>query len=226
MIDGVSVKDYNLSYITQVGYVPDEPVIFSNTISYNIAYGVEASDDAIIQAAKFADAHRFICLLEDGYDTVISDDTSHGSLTLSKGQAQRISIARLFARNPAVAILDDPCGDFDYFESRTIRTAVRRMLRYPVRRTGLLIAHEVEDMEFADNIAVLENGRIVEYGKREDLANQPGSAFRLLLEEEGQEAMAMAGAKPSTAAGRRKGQAGARTGAASPAPPRGKVAPS
>lgn len=185
-IDGVDIQDYDLSYTRQVGYINSEPMIFNGTVKENIAYGLvlgpkggdDITDGEIIQAAKFADAHRFIMKLPQSYDTEIGESAS---VRLSAAQCQRLAIARLFARNPSVCVLDDPLANMDEHAIKPIRTALRRLMQFPVRRTGIVISHQAKDFEFVDIVASLEGGVLVEYGTPEELYRREGSAYSHLL---------------------------------------------
>lgn len=116
-VDGVKVQDYDKSFTTQVGYVSGEPVLFGGTIRDNIEYGIRATDENVIQAAKFGDAHMFIQLLPGGYDTELTKDT-----VLSSSQVMRISVARMFCRNPSIIAIDNACASFDAVSAQQVRS--------------------------------------------------------------------------------------------------------
>mmetsp|Transcript_32926 Transcript_32926/g.104831 ORF Transcript_32926/g.104831 Transcript_32926/m.104831 type:complete len:682 (+) Transcript_32926:199-2244(+) len=182
-IDGTDIVDFDdEGYSQEVGMVGQEPVMFAGSVSYNITYGFNGvlSQEDIITAAKFADCHRFISRLPQGYDTIIGE----GFLKLSPGQKQRIAIARIFAKNPSICILDEPCNGLDPESALAVRVAIRRMLRYPVRRTGLLIAHDKEEMAAADTVAFLVGGSITEVGAPDDLLRDSNSKFARLMQGE------------------------------------------
>lgn len=156
-IDGVDVKDYQRESLRQqIGIVMQDTVMFGASIRENIAYGkVEATTEEIVNAAKAANAHEFICKLEHGYDTVVGERGG----TLSGGQRQRIAIARAFVRNAAVLVLDEPMTGLDVENEAAVRNALQRLMR---GKTCLLITHDLASAANADRVLVLEHGHIVE----------------------------------------------------------------
>ncbi|REJ26622.1 ABC transporter ATP-binding protein, partial [Caldibacillus debilis] len=160
---------------SQIGYVPQESFLFSSTIKANIAYGrPDATMEEIIEAAKRAQAHDFIMELPDGYDTVLGER----GLGLSGGQKQRIAIARAICMNPSILILDDATSAVDMETEFAIQKALREVMK---GRTTFIIAHRISSLKHADEILVLENGRIVERGTHEFLL-QNGGLYRRIYD--------------------------------------------
>jgi ABC-type multidrug transport system fused ATPase/permease subunit len=157
LIDGVNVKDYKRESLRQqIGIVMQDTVMFGASIRENIAYGkVEATREEIENAAKAANAHEFICKLEDGYDTVIGERGG----TLSGGQRQRIAIARAFVRNAAILVLDEPMTGLDAENEAAVRDALHRLMR---GKTCLLITHDLASAANADRVLILKHGHICE----------------------------------------------------------------
>jgi len=176
LIDGRNIKDYSLYTLrSQIGYVPQESFLFSSTIKANIAYGrPDATMEEIIEAAKRAQAHDFIMELPDGYDTVLGER----GLGLSGGQKQRIAIARAICMNPSILILDDATSAVDMETEFAIQKALREVMK---GRTTFIIAHRISSLKHADEILVLENGRIVERGTHEFLL-QNGGLYRRIYD--------------------------------------------
>jgi ATP-binding cassette subfamily B protein len=160
LIDGVNVKDYKRESLRQqIGIVMQDTVMFGASIKENIAYGkVEATMEEIENAARAANAHEFVCKLEDGYDTVIGERGG----TLSGGQRQRIAIARAFVRNAAILVLDEPMTGLDVENEAAVRVALERLMR---GKTCLLITHDLAAAANADRVLILEHGRIREQSK-------------------------------------------------------------
>lgn len=148
---------------SQIGIVLQETFLFSSTIKANIAYGrPDASMDEIIDAAKRAQAHDFIMELPDGYNTMLGER----GMGLSGGQKQRIAIARAICLNPAILILDDSTSAVDMETEFQIQQALREVMK---GRTTFIIAHRISSLKHADEILVLEHGRIIERGTHEQL---------------------------------------------------------
>ncbi|MFZ7946112.1 MULTISPECIES: ABC transporter ATP-binding protein [Bacillaceae] len=164
LIDGRPIKEYGLSMLrSQIGIVLQETFLFSSTIKANIAYGrPDASMDEIIDAAKRAQAHDFIMELPDGYNTMLGER----GMGLSGGQKQRIAIARAICLNPAILILDDSTSAVDMETEFQIQQALREVMK---GRTTFIIAHRISSLKHADEILVLEHGRIIERGTHEQL---------------------------------------------------------
>ncbi|WP_335870439.1 ABC transporter ATP-binding protein [Bacillus sp. 2205SS5-2] len=173
-IDGEDVKEYSLKSLRQnVGFVLQESFLFSSTIAANISYGrPEVTMERVIEAAKSAQAHEFICELPDGYETVLGER----GLGLSGGQKQRIAIARAICTDPSILILDDATSAVDMETEFQIQKELKDVMK---NRTTFIIAHRISSLKHADEILVLENGRIVERGKHEKLLRNNGPYQRI-----------------------------------------------
>jgi ABC-type multidrug transport system fused ATPase/permease subunit len=169
LIDDHSVRAYDLTALRKnIGFVLQENFLFSSTIRDNIAYGrPDATMDEIISAAKRAEADEFIRKMSDGYDTVLGER----GMGLSGGQKQRISIARALLINPAILILDDATSAVDMQTEGRIQKAFRQLMK---GRTTFIIAHRISSLQMADEILVLEKGRIKERGTHEQLIRMDG----------------------------------------------------
>jgi subfamily B ATP-binding cassette protein MsbA len=168
-IDGEDVRQYTVQSLRdQISLVLQDSLLFSGTIRENIAFGRPGADDeAIRRAARTANADEFIVRLPDGYDTFVSERGS----TLSGGQKQRIAIARAVLRDAPILILDEPTTGLDAASERTVMAALRVAA---AGRTTLTIAHGLRTVRFADQIIVLEGGRIVEEGVHAELLRRRG----------------------------------------------------
>ncbi len=164
LIDGVDVRDVELTSLRrEIGVISQDPFLFSASVRENIAFGVpDATDEEIEQAARWAQAHEFIAELPDGYDTVIGER----GITLSGGQRQRVAIARALVVDPRILILDDATASVDATTEAKIRIGLREATR---ERTTLIIAHRLSTIALADEIVVLDDGRIVARGQHEEL---------------------------------------------------------
>ncbi len=176
LIDGVDIKNLNLDqYRHLLGMVTQESVLFNDSVYNNILMGKpDASREEVIQAAKIANAHQFIELLEEGYDTNIGDDGNK----LSGGQKQRVSIARAVLKNPPIMILDEATSALDTESERMVQDALENMMK---NRTSLVIAHRLSTIQKADHIVVMERGEIVEQGSHQELLDNNGM-YRKLVE--------------------------------------------
>ena len=183
LLDGRVLQDYPLSNLRHnIGFVPQETFLFSDTIRENIAFGVEsATDEEIRQAAQGSNIAQDIEGFPEGYNTMVGER----GITLSGGQKQRTAIARALIRNPRILILDDALSSVDTYTEERILEHLKRVME---GRTTIFISHRVSTVRNADQIAVLSGGRIVELGKHEDLLALNGYYAELynkqLLEEE------------------------------------------
>ena len=168
-IDGKDIRGITIASLRSLmGNVNQDPILFNDTIFNNIAFGVEnATREQVITAAKIANAHDFIMEKEEGYDTNIGDR----GVKLSGGQRQRISIARAVLKNPPILILDEATAALDTESERAVQEALERLMSH---RTTLAIAHRLSTVKNADEIIVLDEGRIVERGKHDQLIEKDG----------------------------------------------------
>ena len=177
-IDGLDIKAYNLSSIrSQIGYVPQDVFLFSDTIRNNIAFGNnQVSDNEIYQAAKDADLYENIEAFPEKFETMLGER----GITLSGGQKQRTSIARAIVRNPKILILDDSLSAVDTKTENTILNSLARIMK---GRTSVIISHRVSSAKLADKIIVLDDGAIVEQGTHKSLLAQNG-VYKELYEKQ------------------------------------------
>lgn len=168
LIDGINIQNMSREYVRSLyGMVLQDSWLFQGTIKDNIAYGKEASDEDIIEAAKKAHAHKFIVQLKDGYDTLISEDGGN----LSQGQRQLLCIARIMLVKPPMLILDEATSSIDTRTERQIQEAFDLMME---GRTTFIVAHRLSTIQKADQILVMNHGQIIEQGKHEELLEQHG----------------------------------------------------
>jgi len=181
-IGGHDIRDLTLDSLrASIGMVMEESFLFSDTVAANVAYGrPDATREQIIQAAREAEADGFIDELPDGYDTVVGEQ----GLTLSGGQRQRIALARALITNPAILVLDDATSAIDARVEAQIHETLHRVM---AGRTTLLIAHRRSTLQLADQIAVLDDGRLVDQGTHEELTGRC-PLYRLLLAGPGDDA--------------------------------------
>ncbi|MDO3693393.1 ABC transporter ATP-binding protein [Wenyingzhuangia sp. chi5] len=174
-IDGVDIKTINTKSLrAQMGIVAQEALLFNDTIKNNIALGIsDATDEAVMQAAKIANAHEFIKDIPLGYNSPVGDS---GGL-LSGGQKQRIAIARAVFKNPPIMILDEATSALDTESEHLVQQALENMME---NRTSIVIAHRLSTIQNADLIIVMKKGEIVEQGKHEDLISLKGTYYNLV----------------------------------------------
>ncbi|NUU78286.1 ABC transporter ATP-binding protein [Paenibacillus xylanilyticus] len=168
-LDGKNIKDLGIrSLRSQIASVFQETFLFSSSIRNNISYGLKnVSMDEIIRAAKLAKAHDFIMEFPDGYDTVVGER----GMGLSGGQKQRIAIARALLKNPKILVLDDATSAVDMETEHEIQSGFQEVMR---GRTTFIIAHRISSLRHADEILVLDEGRVVQRGTHKRLIEEPG----------------------------------------------------
>ena len=176
LIDGVNIKEFTLGSLRHhMGIVTQEPVLFNDTIASNIALGDSAANIADIEdAAKVANAHEFIMRKEEGYQTNIGDRGNK----LSGGERQRVTIARAVLKNPPILILDEATSSLDTESERLVQDAIGKMMQ---NRTSIVIAHRLSTIRHADEIIVLQKGRIIERGTHSELI-ELNSFYKKLVE--------------------------------------------
>lgn len=175
-LDGIDIREFtNESYRRLFGIVPQENLLFNDTIRKNIAYGRRwLTHDEIVAAAKTANIHAFIMSLPDGYDTIVGERGTR----LSGGERQRIAIARAVVSRPQILIFDEATSSLDNESERLVRDAIERVTE---DSTAIIIAHRISTIQNCDRIVVLEAGRIVETGRHEELLRR-GAVYRRLYE--------------------------------------------
>lgn len=169
LIDDISIKDYDITALRkQMGFVPQDVFLFSDSLANNIGFGLEVIDpDKVIQAAKDADVYDNIMDFPDGFKTRVGER----GITLSGGQKQRVSIARAIIRDPRILVLDDALSAVDTKTENTILNAMKRIMEH---RTSIIISHRVSSAKLADKIIVLADGRIVEEGTHDSMMELNG----------------------------------------------------
>jgi ATP-binding cassette subfamily B (MDR/TAP) protein 8 len=175
-IDGHDIRDLNPRWLrgSLIGYINQEPVLFATDVMENIRYGrPTATDDEVYEAAKFANADGFIKDFPSGYKTLVGER----GVTLSGGQKQRIAIARALLKDPHILLLDEATSALDAQSERLVQEALDRVSK---GRTVLVIAHRLSTIQDADNIAVLQNGRLVESGNHKTLMMRRGLYYDLV----------------------------------------------
>lgn len=177
-IDGFNIKSYKVSNLRQqIGYVPQDVFLFSDSIKTNISFGaVKVKDDKIFQAAKDADVYDNIIAFPKGFDTELGER----GITLSGGQKQRVSIARAISRNPSIIILDDALSAVD---TKTENAILNNLQRIMEGKTSIIISHRVSSAKLADKIIVLDDGKIVEAGTHDELMLM-GGMYKELYEKQ------------------------------------------
>lgn len=182
-IDGIDIRQYQTqSYRDQIGFVPQEVFLFSDTIARNIAFGVqEVQMDAVEDAARRAVVHHNVVGFEEGYDTMIGER----GITLSGGQKQRLSIARALLKDPKILVFDDCLSAVDTSTEEQILSQLRNSIQ---DKSCIFIAHRISTIKNADHILVLDEGQVIEEGTHEQLLAMRGEYFELnekqLLEEQ------------------------------------------
>jgi subfamily B ATP-binding cassette protein MsbA len=173
-IDKIDLRDFNLTSLRKaMGIVSQDTFLFNDSVRNNIAYGkAEATEDEVIAAAQRANAYEFISKLPEGFETMIGDR----GVMLSGGQRQRLAIARALLQNPEILILDEATSALDTVSERLVQTAIDDLSR---DRTTLVIAHRLSTVQKAHQIAVLDQGRVVEVGTHQELLSKNGYYSRL-----------------------------------------------
>ncbi len=174
LLDGHDIRQLDpKQLLEQIAYVPQETVLFGGSIRENILYGkLDASEEEMIQAAKSAHAHEFISELENGYDTSVGEK----GVKLSGGQRQRIAIARALLKNPRILILDEATSSLDNHSETLVQEALDSLM---ANRTTLVIAHRLSTVHNADQIIVLDKGRLIEKGSHQELLNNQKLYYHL-----------------------------------------------
>jgi len=180
LLDGVNIKKYTLdSFRKQMGIVTQESIMFNDSIFNNIAFGInDAREEEVIKAAKIANAHDFIMETPDGYQSLVGERGSK----LSGGQRQRLSIARAIMKNPPILILDEATSALDSESERLVQDALSKLM---TNRTSIVIAHRLSTIQHADEILVLDKGKVVEQGRHEELMQKNGIYCKLTLIQKG-----------------------------------------
>jgi ABC-type multidrug transport system fused ATPase/permease subunit len=176
LVDGTDVRDVTLTSLRRsIAVISQDPFLFSTTVRENIAFGApDATDEEVERAARLAQAHEFVAALPQGYETVIGER----GITLSGGQRQRIAIARAIVTNPRILILDDATASVDATTEAKIRAGLREAME---GRTTLIIAHRLSTISLADEIVVLDHGRIAARGTQGELAER-SAVYREIYE--------------------------------------------
>ncbi|MFN4147234.1 MAG: ABC transporter ATP-binding protein, partial [Runella sp.] len=174
LLDGHDLRNLTThSLRALMGIVTQESILFNDTISNNIAFGTQATEAEIMQAAQIANAHEFIMEQPDGYQTIIGDRGTK----LSGGQRQRLSIARAILKNPPILILDEATSALDTESEKLVQEALTNLMK---NRTTLVIAHRLSTIQHAHEILVLSGGQIIERGTHDTLLADEKSMYRKL----------------------------------------------
>lgn len=193
-IDGHDIRDVSQKSLrAAIGVVPQDPVLFNDTLAYNIAYGrPDAGMDEIEHAARLAALDHLVADLPDGYDTLVGER----GLKLSGGEKQRVAIARALLKDPPILLFDEATSALDSETEKTIRDSINRVSR---GRTTLIIAHRLSTVVDADEILVLDKGRLVERGRHAELVARGGLYAKLWARQQAErEQMPASTASPQT----------------------------
>jgi ATP-binding cassette subfamily B protein len=173
-INNTNINDISQNSLRKIiGVVPQDTVLFNDTIFYNIAYGnAESSKEEVVKAAKNADIHNFIISLPDGYETIVGER----GLKLSGGEKQRVAIARTILKNPKIFFFDEATSALDTSTEKEIQKNLENISK---DKTTLIIAHRLSTAANADNIIVLDRGSIIEEGEHEKLLQRKGKYFEM-----------------------------------------------
>lgn len=173
---GIDIKRLNLKSLRKhIALVQQEPALFATSIYENILYGKDgASEGEVIEAAKLANAHSFISALPEGYSTKVGER----GVQLSGGQKQRVAIARAVLKNPEILLLDEATSALDVESERVVQQALQRLM---TKRTTIIVAHRLSTIKNADQISIIESGKIIEQGTHSSLVeNEDGAYFKLI----------------------------------------------
>ena len=178
LIDGINIKDIKLECLRrQIGVMLQDTFLFSGSILDNIKYGrLDANDEEVVQIARWVYAHSFISSLEKGYDT----DIRERGLRLSTGQRQLVSLARTLIADPKILILDEATASVDTSTERLLQKGISKLLE---GRTAFIIAHRLSTIQSSDKILVVENGKIVEMGKHDELMEKKGIYYTMFMSQ-------------------------------------------
>ena len=186
----ISIDGQNINAVTQtslrnnIGIVPQDTVLFNYTIDHNIRYAkLDATDEEIQQAARHANIHDFIISLPDGYQTVVGER----GLKLSGGEKQRIAIARVILKNPRILVFDEATSSLDSHSEQLILESLKEVAE---KHTTLVIAHRLSTIIDADNIIVLDKGKVVEQGTHTQLLEEQALYAHLWKLQQEEEALA------------------------------------
>ncbi|XP_056863647.1 ABC transporter B family member 2-like [Raphanus sativus] len=176
LLDGNDIKELDIKWLRgKIGLVNQEPALFATTIRENIIYGKDdASDEELGRAAKLSEAFSFINNLPEGFETQVGER----GIQLSGGQKQRIAISRAIVKNPSILLLDEATSALDAESEKSVQEALERLM---VERTTVVVAHRLSTIRNADIIAVVREGKIVEFGDHENLMSNPDGAYSALL---------------------------------------------
>jgi len=178
LIDGINIKDIKLECLRrQIGVMLQDTFLFSGSILDNIKYGrLDANDEEVVQIARWVYAHSFISSLEKGYDT----DIRERGLRLSTGQRQLVSLARTLIADPKILILDEATASVDTSTERLLQKGISKLLE---GRTAFIIAHRLSTIQSSDKILVVENGKIVEMGRHDELMERKGIYYTMFMSQ-------------------------------------------
>jgi ATP-binding cassette subfamily B protein len=180
-VDGESIKNYNLASLrSQLGYVPQDVFLFSDSIRNNIAFGKDLSEEEMVQAAKDADLYNNIIDFPHQFDTLLGER----GITLSGGQKQRLSIARAISGRPKILILDDCLSAVDTKTENSILNSLQGIMK---NKTTVVISHRVSSVKLADSILVIEDGSIIERGSHQELMKRQGAYYSLYQKQTNEE---------------------------------------
>ena len=179
LLDNQNLSELKMSWLRdQVGIVSQEPILISSTIEQNIRYGKpNATDEEVTEAAKAANALEFINKFSEGFKTRVGEK----GLQLSGGQKQRVAIARALLKNPKLLILDEATSNLDTASEHLVQEALARLMK---GRTTLVIAHRLATVKDADVIFVMQEGRIIQTGKHDELARETQGLYYQLLQRQ------------------------------------------